>query len=520
MRRAIVFGLLVVMLFAFGGLLAVRPRSAHDAPAPPGDSAPGATAQTASTGQAGASASAGAAAVVLADAAAPGDGGPTASATSSAKEPNARPEPLLDRPLRVVSIGWELAAPGLLVNGGMTPSPTSEFSAAGLTVHLAAVDGMASVEAAMARGGADKDGADVALVALPSFVASYEKLRALSPEVFFVVGWSRGREALVSSHDALPSPPVKGELKMAAVAGEPAAFLGLFVLDAAGIAPADVRLVAPGSKVEDAPLAAIDRGVEGGPDAARKNLLLTTADTPRLIPFVAVSPRGMLEKSGPALSAWARVWLEGMKRLAADAPSGARQVAAVRGAPDPLALLKRMGEMAPATLGDNARVAGLSGRGALTLEVLFQRSWQLWRGVGLLATPSPDAAPVSNAVVATIARAQPSLVEPPAVRPSEGQDGKKFDGASDKGKALFVHRLPEGKLDEDALVASAGLLATVFERSPVRIAVHQGGAVDGARTKRMIERIQDRFDIPPGRLVPAKSALGKGAAAIEVLAAP
>jgi hypothetical protein len=523
LRGTIVFGVLLVMLIVFGAAVAARPRTAHDAPVP---KAGGGTATVVVVGGSGSAVTAGATAgAASASAAAAGLDGGAADAASGAdaSAEDAGPVRLLDRPLRVVTIGWDLAAPGLLVNGGPAPGAKSEFSAAGVDVHLASVDSMQAVEVAMARGGADKDGADVAIVAMPELVSSYERLRALSPEIFFVVGFSRGREAVVASRDALPTPPVKGDVHLAAVPGSTAGFVALFVLDAAGIPPSGVQFVSPTSKADDAPLAAIDRGVTDPASAGRPNLLLTTADMPRLVPFVAVAQRGMLEKNGRALAAWARVWLEGTQKLAADAPTAARQIAASPGAPDPLSLLKRLGEVTPATLGDNVRMAGLSGRGALTLDRLFERAWQLFRGADVLATPIPEAVPVSSAVIASIARSSPALVDPPAVRSGGGPEGgpkKAEGGAAEKGKSILVHRQPEGKLDEEGLIAQAGFLAAVFERSSIRVAVQPAGAVDAGKTKKVIERVQDRFDVPPGRLIPARAALGKGAAALEILAVP
>jgi hypothetical protein len=514
LRAKVVFGLLLVMLVAFAGLLIVRERPPHQAPAPPAEGSPGSVVASGSGSIfAGPSptTSAGADAGTVTT-----DGGATASVDGSAPV-DAGPPKLMDRALRVVTMGWDLAAPGLLANGGLAPGSSSEFTAAGIEVHIASVDAMAAIEGAMARGGGDKDGADIVVVPMPAFVASYERLRALSPEIFFVVGWSRGREAIMAK-DGLPSPPLKGEVKLAGTAGTSATFFSLFVLDLAGVSPSDVRLAPPDAKVEDAPLAAIDRGIQDA-SGARRSLLMTTADTPRLVPFVAVAQHGLLEKSGRAVAAWARVWLEGTRKLAADAPSGARQVAAVPGAPEPLQLLKRLGESAPATMGDNVRIAGLSGRGALTLEVLFQRSWQVWRGAGVLATPAPEVTPVSNAVIAAIARSEPQLVEPAPARTSgpEGESGGK-KASSGKEKVLLMSRQPEGKLDEEGFLGATGLIAAVFERSQIRVAVHQGAALDTGKTKKIIERVQDRFDVPAGRLVPAKGALGKGAAAVEVLA--
>src|SRR6202044_3824992 len=116
-------------------------------------------------------------------------GGPPAGSGSAAAPADAGPVKLFDRPLRVIALGWDLAAPALLANGGIDPGDKSEFTAAGLDVHVAAVDAMSAVEGALARGGGDKDGADIAVVPFCELVASYERLRALSPEAFFVVGW-------------------------------------------------------------------------------------------------------------------------------------------------------------------------------------------------------------------------------------------------------------------------------------------------------------------------------------------
>lgn len=518
------------MLVAFGGSLVMRPKVAHDAPAPPAENgqvsgAPGASAALdggaeasasgASSGASGSAASSsGAVTPGVASGAPSADGGPPIAA-------DAGPVKLLDRPLRVVAIGWDLIAPGLLANGGLVPGASSEFSAAGLDVHLAPVDSMQAVEGAMARGGADKDGADVAIVSMPAFVASYERLRALSPEAFFVVGFSRGREAIVGSKEALPSGPLKTEVHLAATPGDAASFVGLFVLDASGIAPTGVQFLPPTARVDEAPLAAVDRGSTDPAASGRRNLLVTTADMPRLVPFVAVSTRGMLEKNGRALSAWARVWLSGTQRLSQDAPAGARQVAAAQGAPDPLSLLRRLGEMAPATLGDNVRITGLSGRGALTLDALFDRTWYLWRTAGVLATPEPESVPISSAVIAAIARQSPALVDPPISRAAGSESStKKQDANLAKAKTLFVHRAPDGALDEEAFVGTAGFFAAVFERSPIRVSVQPSGAFDAAKTKKLIERVQDRFDIAPGRLVAAKGAIGKGSAALEILSVP
>jgi hypothetical protein len=506
LRTKIVFSLLLGLFVAFGVIVARRSRTSHQAPAPPAATAKALGAPVAA-GSGAASASA------------------SAASSASAPAPDGGPSPLLDRPLRVTTLGWDLAAPGLIANGGLEAGANSDFSAAGIEVRLFAADAMGVIEGALARGGADKDGADIAVVPFCQFVASYERLRALSPEAFFVVGWSRGREALISSKDALPAPGDAKEVKMVGAAGETATFLGLFALDAAGIPVSSVRLLSPTERTDDAVLAAVDRDAAPA-DAARRHILLTTADASRLVPFVAVAQHGLLEKNGKALTAWARVWLEGTQKLSSDPPAAARQITAAPGAPEPIALLKRLGQIASAGLMDNAKIAGLSGRGALTLDSLFQRTYRLYRAAGLLATPAPEAAPIATAVIASLVRSNPALVTaPPPPRVSPGAAGS---AASGKGapanvealRALIPFRQADGKLDEPELLSTAAFFADVFERSVLRVSVGRGGAVDANATKRLIDTVTGQFDVAASRLVAAKKLPPKAAAAVDVLAAP
>ena len=58
---------------------------------------------------------------------------------------------------------------------------------------------------------------------------------------------------------------------------------------------------------------------------------------------------------------------------------------------------------------------------------------------------------------------------------------------------------PRSRGAEMAVLATAGFLADVFDRSTLRVAVVKGGAVDGAATKRLIEdaeqRVRDYRDV-------------------------
>src|SRR5262249_33872597 len=155
---------------------------------------------------------------------------------------------------------------------------------------------------------------------------------------------------------------------------------------------------------------------------------------------------------------------------------------------EPLGLLKRLGELTSASLTDNARAAGLSGRGAATLDLLFSRAWRYWRASGVLATPAPDSAPIDARVIASLVRAAPAPPQTPRA------DGPRPSGI-ERARALLVHREADGKLDEKGFLDALGVAAGVFEHAPIRVTVKAGGSVDAGRTKKIIDAAEGRFDI-------------------------
>lgn len=485
MRAKIVLAVLFALVVGTVALVATRQRTDHVAPVPT-------AASTASSALAATSGSASAPTP-----------GPAGSADGGA--------PLFDRPLRTVALGWDALVPAVLANRGLEPGADGAFAKAGLDVRLSPVDTMAIVESALARGGADKDGADIAIVPLPAFVASYERLRALGLEIFLVTSWSRGREAVVAARELFAAPP-SGDIRVGGAAGDGATLLALFALDAAGVPSSSVKLVPLPVKASEVVLEAVDRGTLTDQALEGRKVLLTTADASRLVPWVAVAPHGLVAASAPALVTWTRGFMEGQRKLATDAPGAAREVAAQKNAPEPLSLLRRLGELSQASLVDNTTVMGLSGRGGVRLDALFQDAWRLWRAVGVLATPAPESAPIGTQIVAAAARAEPGLVPPAPAAPKSAP--------TDKTRILLAYRAPEGKIDEPALVARVGMLAGLFEKSSLRITVRGAAGVDTPRTKKLVEAVQGQFDIAPGRLVAGTKAEGKAAASVEVLEVP
>lgn len=485
MRANVVSVILFALLATLGVSLWMRPKQPHTG------ALPRASASTAPSASARPSASA---PVV----AAPKSSGPLPLTP-------AKPKPKLGRPLRVVAPGWDLLAPVLLEIE--RDKGKKDFGGAGLAVEAKAVDDMSAVEGALARGGGDESGADVALMPLPALVASYDKLRALDPVVFFVTGWSAGREILTGP--TLSQLPAKGELVVDSGKTPSSTLLALFCLDQSGVAPERIKL--DGEKPE---LVAVSHEQDKGDDAVKQtSVLVSTADASRLIPFVAIAPRSLLEKNSGALLGWVKGWVAGQKKLSSDPPSAARSIAALKDAPEPIALLARLGELSPASLYESAELFGLSGRGAVTLSSLLTETWKLWRAASLTNAPPPESMPVDGRIVAGLVRADPELAAPP-----ERAADKKSEGAPKTGAVLLVRRLRGATLDEDAALEAIGFLAGIFPRSPLRVTVHRGGA---AASKSLAGRAVDRFGLTPDRVTAGKLAPKPGTiVSIEVLSVP
>jgi len=412
------------------------------------------------------------------------------------------PPPALRRTLRTVALGWEFLTPGVIANGGSTPGAVSSYKMAGLDTSFLNAPSIEDVESALAKGGAVAGGADIAILPLSSYVASYERLRALAPEVVFVVGWSRGREAFYGKDaGTLTKLAASGTIKIAGAAGQPETFLALFVLDLAGVPASRVELVARDAKV---PLSATFRTTNQKPPG---KLLVTSADLPHLMPIVAVAPHGFIKAHASELETWGRIWLTGVTRLQADVPDGGRQVASISGAPPVLQIIEALGQIEFASLRENAAAAGLSGRGALTLDEIFRTTWRIWRDTGVITTPPPEVVPLHTGVIASLVRTEPNAAAVDAPRPRTPSVGGK------RPEVLLVVKAPAGKLDAEAFVTRIGFLAGVFDRLPLRISVKD----DPKTATLLMEMARDRFGLRPTQLSTAKRVPAGASAAIEVL---
>lgn len=460
----------------------------------------------------------------------------------------------LKRPLRIVSRSWELLAPGVVANDGMASSPKgSIYDKEGLKVQMSVVDSMKGVESALARGGDDEKGADIALVSLPAFVASYERLRALKPQVFFVVARSYGREAILSNKGSKKDLFSGGlnrrkSLTVRGYPGEPATFLTLYALDTSGYSLEQVSIELPSAKGEKkdteywlkgrshrfvsgkttAKIGAYNRSLSTlGRTNKLNQLVFSTADAQGLIPYVAVASKGFLDKHTVDLSTWSSGWMKGVAKLQADVPKGGRLLAKQTGAPEILKVLDLLGWVEFTSPRDNARMVGLSGRGAVDLSTLLNINWRVWKTAGVLSTPQPEGRLIREDIIAEVIRNVPGASK------AESAILKKAK-PTNTDSLLVAHRI-NGKFEPDEIIAKVGQLAGIFPRSKIVVQLNEKYNVipkskrrkrrKGKKTEKpvkpldaLIKSVSNNHNIPEARLEGRELKGTKSIAVIRVMA--
>ena len=473
MRQNLVFLILIGLFGVLAISLATRDRASHAVPLP---IAPSASASTPE-------------APISSQSAAPSPSASAAPATSVAK---------LGRPLRVIGNGWETLAPIVLANGGLEPKKDSDVGKAGIEAAVRVARELDDFEAALARGGSDGDGADVAVIPLPNLVASYQKLQALRPVVVFASAWSRGRE-VITAKQPLDKLPASGEVHLATDGTPAASYFGLFAAELAGVAPARLRAVEPGdAKIH---LSALSRREFKAAD--QKDVLLSTAEAVRFAPIVLVCSAAFVEKHSDSVEHFVEAWLAGAKRLASDPTTSARSISALDNAPEPITLLAALGDLVPIGLGENAELLGLSGRGAVTIDSLTLRMWRLAREAKWITVAQPERSLVVTGPVAQIVRADPSQLR---AAPSADAAPKLAKGA----RALIVVRAPK-----DGAESAIGFVAGVFQRSPIRVS-----AAEPKLAESLVRVSSERFGLPQGRLLTGTTAARGAEAVVEVMPVP
>lgn len=384
--------------------------------------------------------------------------------------------------IRVVGLGAESIAPGIIAGGGLTSTDASEFAEVSLDVRLRKVSEVSAAERALSLGGDAEDGAHLLVLPLPSFVASYERLRALDPRIIAVAGWSQGRDALygpasdslMQSRRSRRSSPVA----LCADLGTPESFFALYLLELSGTAVRDVNI----QERCGSGFRAHDRSASTGNDTGSGRLIATSADASTLVPWVIIAPGSLFEaeEAREMLKGWLHGWFEGVREIREHAAESARMIATATNS-DPVRILQHLGQIQVADLAQNVQAFGLSGRGALSMTALFGETWRVWREAGVLVTPAPSQSPVDSSLVALAARAS-------AVRPTTPTLRTSFDTPP-----ILRVALPSERAD---LVHRVGWLADLFPRSAIEV------QVPGSERQRaeLHDELVARFGLAPERV--------------------
>lgn len=491
MREKIVPMVLFVALAGLGVFAAVRTKPPHEAPlvriqeegTDASADAPSALADASALAE-------------VADAlAAPmpvADGSPVSPAPQVVK--------LLDRPLRVVTLGPALAAPGTMAFEVGAAKP--------FDLELCPVESPQRVEARLVRGGADAEGADIAIVALPDLVAATERLRALEPQAFLLVGFSQAAERLVPTAPGARAPAATGDVKVFVPAGERLAsrqWMALFALDEAGAEPSRVKLLVADERPKDASF------VSGSfLDKNDGEHLLSTVEAAGLIPYVAVTTKHTLTASEPLVRAFAQAWLAGMTRSHSDAGGAAKRVLSKEGAAFSSAaeltgelggVVERLGRVSHVTLADNARLLGATPAAAsrrAPLEAASGAMVDAFRDAGLL-TLAPSWPLVERKVVSSLAKDLPPEPE-------------KLDCSRSRRKPIASRKEAGATLDEAALLRHVEVDAIAFEGCALRVSL-KGGEKP---TTTFVQSARDKLGLSAQKLLVGATA-SPGPALLEIV---
>ena len=185
--------------------------------------------------------------------------------------------------------------------------------------------------------------------------------------------------------------------------------------------------------------------------------------------------------------------------------------AGVGGAPEAIALLERLGQIAPVGLAQQRSLMGSGAKGAVTLETLAQRQWGLARSGGLTTSAAPSPLPVDDRIVTALAPAPAPL----GTHEGGGADAGAFPALPTGTTALVAYRA-DPTADAATVVAQIGFLAGVFERAAFRVSAKGGDKAARA----IAASARDKFDLPASRLATAGGEPAGAFAVVEVIALP
>jgi len=360
------------------------------------------------------------------------------------------------RALRVVSLQWELTAPESIMADSAAGAP--------FAVETTVTTGLDSLQARLARGGADRDGADLAVMSIADFAVTRDKLTALDLRVVQVLGFARGKIELVRTAEAHKA---GDNLVIAASTVPLGAWLGVFGVDAPRDHLRFVTLDAPEAKA-----AHYRAGPRLVPLAATEKVQFSLADASRLVPLVVAAPRATATGLARELEAFNAAHQKAVAIVERDAAAAAQRVSRLAGAPDALAMVERLGEVE--WIGADAQGQALTMTQGLLAE-----------GTARLVRASVVSTPVHEGVDPFVDAGAP--ISGPA---DAGKAAATADAGGPAGARVLTSMRGEG-----LSVRACGLLAYAFPRAQVLVSGKEAPALV-AQVKAVFPTVADRVSAP------------------------
>lgn len=288
------------------------------------------------------------------------------------------------------------AYPGVVANDGAQPGPKSRFSAAGLEVEFKLIRGSKERLAAF-----DEGEVDVMLLTLDYFANLVPVYRDKGVELraFLMADWSRGNLGLVVRPE-LQSIEALRTAKVATTRNTPTHYFLLSLLKKSNLLPAEVERVKSNLVFATKTPLAGEMFKRGEVDAVaiwephlsqamqegKGHLLVSTATATHLIADVLFARADFLKARQDDLTAFTRIWFEGVAALASEPEPSVQTIARAFGqsAAETHGVLDKI---KPTTFADNRQFFGLEREQCAYLS-LFDEASRFWQKEGVIRAPA------------------------------------------------------------------------------------------------------------------------------------
>ena len=301
----------------------------------------------------------------------------------------------LSRPLVVAINTWAGHAPGIVFNGGLESSASSNYRKRfGLDVKFVLLENPSDKFAAFRNGNVDIMWNTVDNWAREATVLAEQNQKAKS---IIMQDWSRGGDGIVSVTAIKSVEGLKGR-KIACTEFTPSHFLLLYLIAQSGLTPEErVGVEKNIIKTQDAPAAAamfkarqVDAAVTWEPDLSSSvtargdeaHILVSTTAATNVIADTLVARQAVIDQAPQTIRDFVQGWFDGIEMIKNDPASSYALVGkALKLDNDTVSGMLSGLKLTP--YADNAQFYGLTG-GKAHYETLFDTAFVIWRKKGLV----------------------------------------------------------------------------------------------------------------------------------------